>query len=104
MLELINALGGLINASIAIVVAIALLSFFWGLARYVFRIGGDEKAVENGKRIMKWGLIALFVMVSVWGIVVFFQRAFNLPIEASSEDSSQNSPNTTPFGTPNTIF
>lgn len=83
MLELINATGGLINKSIAVVVAIALLYFFWGLAKFLFRIGGDEKAVEEGKRIMKWGIIALFVMIFVWGIVIFIQEAL-LPGGSSS--------------------
>ena len=78
--DLIRAVGGLINPIIAILVGVALLAFFWGLARFIFRVGGDEKAVEEGKRIMKWGLIALFVMVSVWGIIIFIQEALDLPI------------------------
>ena len=78
--DLIRAVGSLIDPLIEISVGLALLAFFWGLAKFIFRVGGDEKAVEEGKRIMKWGLIALFVMVSVWGIVKFMQRALNLPI------------------------
>lgn len=72
---LIEAVGKLINPLIAILVGLALLGFFWGLARFIFRVGGDEKAVEEGKRIMIWGLIAIFVMVSVWGIIKFIQVA-----------------------------
>ena len=78
--DLIRAVGGLINPIIVILVGVALLAFFWGLARFIFRVGGDEKAVDEGKRIMKWGLIALFVMVSVWGIIIFIQEALDLPI------------------------
>jgi hypothetical protein len=74
--ELITATGGLVNPLIAVLVGVALLVFFWGLVKFVFRLGGDgEKAVDDGKRVMKWGLIALFVMVSVWGIIEFFQDA-----------------------------
>ena|SRR3989344_3982801 len=71
--SLINAVGGLVNPLIGIVIAVALLAFFWGLAKFIFRVGGDEKAVEGGKRIMIWGLIALFIMVSIWGIINFMQ-------------------------------
>ena len=78
--DLIRAVGGLINPIIVILVGVALLAFFWGLAKFIFRVGGDEKAVEEGKMIMKWGLIALFVMVSVWGIIIFIQEALDLPI------------------------
>lgn len=78
MLDLIHALGGLINTAIGVVVALALLAFFWGLAKFIFKVGGDEKAEDEGKRIMKWGLVALFVMVSVWGIVRFLEEAIFL--------------------------
>ena len=78
MLELIHSVGGLVDASFATAVSLALLGFFWGLAKFVFRIEGNEKAVEEGKRVMKWGLLALFVIVSVWGIVRYFQNSLNL--------------------------
>jgi hypothetical protein len=74
---LIGAFGGLISVAIGIVVAIALLVFFWGLTKFIFK-AGDEKAQAEGRNTMVWGLIALFVMVSTWGIVEFFQASFNL--------------------------
>jgi len=69
-------------------VAAALLIFLWGLMRFIFRVGGDEKAVTEGKNIMIWGVVSLFVMVSIWGIIGFFQRAFNLP----DINTTQNAP------------
>jgi len=74
---LISAFGGLISVAIGIVVAIALLVFFWGLAKFIFN-AGNEKVEDEGRNIMVWGLMALFVMVSTWGIVRFFQSSFNL--------------------------
>lgn len=82
--DLITTVGGLLNPLIGVLVAAALLVFFWGLAKFIFRVGGDEKAVEGGKRLMIWGLIALFVMISVWGIVRFMQNQLNLPLPSSS--------------------
>jgi len=79
MLELIRAVGGLIKTSFAIVAGLALLAFFWGLAKFLFINDGEEKTIEEGRRVMTWGVIALFVMVSVWGLVAFIQEAFNLP-------------------------
>ena len=81
--DLITAVGGLINPLIVILVGAALLVFFWGLAKFIFRVGGDENAVEGGKRLMIWGLIALFVMISVWGIIRFMQNALLLPLPGS---------------------
>ncbi|MFZ2484737.1 MAG: hypothetical protein WAX80_00530 [Minisyncoccia bacterium] len=80
LLQLISSTSNLINITIGVVFGMALLVFFWGLAKFIFHVGGDEKAVDEGKRIMKWGLLALFVAVSVWGIVIFFMRELNLPV------------------------
>lgn len=77
--ELIQAFGGLIQIGTVILAGAAVLIFMWGLAKFIFKIGSSEKAVEEGRNIMVWGLIALFVMTSVWGIIFFFQNELNLP-------------------------
>ena len=69
---LFSAIAGLINTAIPIVFAAAFLGFFYGLAKYVFS-AGNEEAKEQGKMIMIWGTIALFVMLSVFGIIRLFQ-------------------------------
>ncbi len=70
---LVEATGEIVEIATIVVAGIALLAFFWGLAQYIFKLGGDEKAVESGKTLMKWGTVALFVMISIWGIVRFIQ-------------------------------
>ena len=59
---------GLIQLVIPLIGVISLWIFFWGLARFI-RNSGDEKAIAEGKDLMLWGVIALFVMVSVYGIL-----------------------------------
>ncbi|OHA94715.1 MAG: hypothetical protein A3C62_00100 [Candidatus Zambryskibacteria bacterium RIFCSPHIGHO2_02_FULL_39_16] len=83
--ELVSIFIDLIQVALPVVVGFALLAFFWGLAKFIFRVGGDEKAVEEGKNLMIWGVIALFVMISIWGIIAFvyrdigFSRPFGIP-------------------------
>ena len=50
---------------------IALLIFFWGLIKFIAE-SGDEKTHREGKNLMVWGLVSLFVMISFLGIVYFF--------------------------------
>jgi hypothetical protein len=69
--SIIKAFGGVIADVVVLLIAAAVLVFFWGLFRFISRVGGDEKAVTQGKNMMIWGVIALFVMVSVWGLVRF---------------------------------
>ena len=76
--DLILAVMNIVEYLVVLVVAIALLVFMWGLAKFIFKVGGDEGAIEDGKNLMKWGLIALFVMLSVWGIIRFFQGELGL--------------------------
>lgn len=75
---LIISVHDIINILIGIVASCALLFFIWGLAKFILHVSGDEGAVEEGKRLMKWGLMALFVMVSIWGIVNFLVDASGL--------------------------
>lgn len=51
-----------------IIFGLAIIGFLWGLMKFIFA-AGSEDAKEEGKSIMIWGLVAIFVMASVWGIV-----------------------------------
>ena len=73
----ITSIMSIVNLLITLVAAIALLAFMWGLVKFIFKLG-SEADIEGGRNLMKWGLIALFVMVSVWGIIRFFQSELGL--------------------------
>jgi hypothetical protein len=66
--DAVAQIGALVNLLVPLVIAIGLLLFIWGLVTYI-AASGDEAAKEEGKRKMIWGIIALFVIVAVWGIV-----------------------------------
>ena len=68
--ELVCLFVNLISTAIPVVAGIAVLVFFWGLAKFVLK-AGSENDREEGKQIMLWGIIALFVLVSLSGIIVF---------------------------------
>ncbi len=73
--DVVNGILDLVNLLIPVVASLALLAFFWGLAKFIYN-AGDVKTHEEGKQLMIWGIIALFVMVSVWGILNFFSGEF----------------------------
>ncbi len=66
----ISEVGSLVNLLIPIAFSAAILFFFWGVARFVLH-SGDEGTHEEGKQMMLWGIVALFVIVSIWGLVEF---------------------------------
>jgi hypothetical protein len=75
--SVLDTIGDLIGTATPIIVALALLFFFYGLAKYILNSGDEEKKSE-GKGIMIWGIIALFVMVSVWGLVNLLANTFDV--------------------------
>lgn len=77
--------GGLVKLAIPIVFGLAVLFFFWGIANYILK-AGDVKAKEEGKNIMIYGVIAIFVITSIWGLVGFIQR--NLGITGGANGGS----------------
>ncbi len=50
--------------------------FIYGVIRYV--IAGDSKEREEGKQLMIWGIIGLFAIVSMWGLVKLLAATFNI--------------------------
>jgi hypothetical protein len=75
--NLINAVSVILNRLIPLLIALALVAFFYGLVRYIYK-GSGENAAREGRQIMIAGLIALFVMVSVWGIIRLAQGALDV--------------------------
>ena len=80
--NIVTPIGRIINLLIPIVFALALLYFFWGLAQYILA-SGDAAKLEEGRNKMIWGIVALFVMASVWGLVAFIGDALGI---GQSED------------------
>ena len=84
---------GIIDSLIPLVAALTLLVFFFGLAKFI-KNSGDTKNHAEGKNLMIWGLIGLFVMISVFGILRFayndFEfsdtRTFGVPTLPTGED------------------
>ena len=84
--DLVNIFISVIQTALPVITGLAFMVFIWGLIKFIFRVGGDTKAVEDGKKLMLWGLIALFILLSFMGILVFvyrdigFSRAFGTPL------------------------
>lgn len=79
---LVGSIGDIVNLLIPLAFAAALLFFFWGVASYIMAAGDEEKR-KSGRSIMIWGVVALAVMASVFGLVKFLQDAFDIDSRAT---------------------
>ena len=82
------ALGGVIgllrgflqvlSVSVPVVFGICLIYFFWGLGQFILNDAGNDKTRQEGKQKIIWGIIALFVFVSIYGILSFIGGALGI--------------------------
>lgn len=65
----------LFNGLIGFFITFAIVVFFWGMIQYLWQV--DEQKAK-GLQTMMWGVIAIFVMVSIWGIIRMLQNTFGV--------------------------
>lgn len=65
------------SSIIPLLITVALAAFIYGVLKYVINASDSTKR-EEGRQFMIWGIIALFVMLSVWGLVNILSNTFNL--------------------------
>jgi hypothetical protein len=69
----VEVMGNIVNLLVPLTSTLAVVFFFYGLAKYILNSGDEEKRKE-GKSIMIWGILAMFVLVTIWGIIGFMQN------------------------------
>lgn len=59
---------GAVQPFLTLLMALAVMFFLWGLIEFIYGAENEEKR-KTGRQHMIWGLIGLFVMFSVNGII-----------------------------------
>ncbi len=70
----VNAIGPYV---LAFFVSVAVFIIIFGIVRYVREAANEEKRAE-GRQFIIWGVIFVFVMLSVWGLVSILVNTFQL--------------------------
>lgn len=73
--DVANIFVGFFTTLMPILIGFAVILFFWGIVKYLWSAAGDIDAHNEGRKLMAWGVVAIFIMVSIWGIVAVLQRA-----------------------------
>lgn len=66
-----------LSGIIPILMGLATIAFFWGVIGYIFA-GDDEEKRKTFKAYISWGIVGLFSMVAVWGLVRALVSTFGL--------------------------
>jgi len=66
--EALGIMQGLLNGLLPVLIALAVALFLLGVLKYIGASDNPEKRTE-GRELMVYGIIAIFVMISFWGLV-----------------------------------
>lgn len=83
----LNTASSILNRLIPLLILVALVVFFWGLVQYIVNPGEGH---AKGKTTMIAGLVSLFIMATVFGIIKVAQNT--LGIGANANDNQINIP------------
>ncbi len=75
--DLVEVILELLNSVVALIVALAVVIFIWGILKYI-SAGESEEKIREGRNYIIYGIIGIFVMVSVWGLVALLSNTFQL--------------------------
>ena len=64
-----------LNLLVPLLIGVAVVYFIWQVFNYT--IAGDEEKKKNAKTGIIWGIVGIFIMVSIWGLVGILQSTFN---------------------------
>jgi hypothetical protein len=72
--KLISDAQYLLDRLVVLLIAFAVVWFIWNVIR--FTMAEDEEGKSKAKSQMIWGIVALAVIVSIWGLVAILQSIF----------------------------
>ncbi len=75
-----------LNDVMVLFITLAIVVFFWGLVMYIFQ-GGEARA--KGLATIFYAILAIFIMVSIWGVIHLLQATFGVDNSNSAETPAQ---------------
>ncbi len=81
--RIIGLFGKWIARIAVLLISFAVVAFFWGLTKYIAS-GADEEKRSEARNLITYGVVGLFVMISIWGLVYFVGDTLGIDINNSS--------------------
>lgn len=75
--DVIDTIKNVLNAVVPLLIGVAVVVFLYGVIKYI-TAGGDPEKRTEARNVMIYGIIGLFVMVAVWGLVAILTSTFGL--------------------------
>ncbi len=66
--------GSWVKLALPLLISVAVVWFLWNVFQYTIKAAEEDKT--KARDGMVWGIVGIFVMVSVWGLVAILQSTF----------------------------
>ncbi len=80
LVQMLTLVKNIADKLIPILVALAVLAFFWFLIRFIWKGSADPAERDKMKWGMLWAILAIFVMVSIWGLIGFISSVTGIQV------------------------
>lgn len=69
--------GDILRPVVTLLFVLATVSFIFGLIKLLLS-AKETKKIEEGRKFIIYGLLGLFTIVAMWGLVYAIKRTFNI--------------------------
>jgi uncharacterized membrane protein YidH (DUF202 family) len=70
----------ILNPILALMFAVGLLVFVWGVVEFMAGQNGIGEGLAKGKQHMLWGVIGMFIMVAAYAILQIIAHSLNVQL------------------------
>ena len=78
--SILQQISHLVSLLVPLLITLAVVYFIWGVIKYI-AAGGDEEKRKEARSMMIYGIIGLFVIVAMWGLVEVLRSTFGINAE-----------------------
>ena len=78
LLSLLGLAQKIVTLLVPFAVGLAVLAFFWFLITFIWKARDDAGEKQKSMAGMGYSILALFLMVSIWGIIGFLGSMFGI--------------------------
>lgn len=75
----VGTIVGILSALTLVLIGVALIVFFFGIIKFL-SAGGDQQSISEGRKQIIAGIIGMFVLTGLWGIVQIVLSTLELSV------------------------
>jgi len=78
----LSSLNAVLGVLLIVIFGIAVVVFSWGVVKYI-SAAGDAAKLKEARSFILWGIILIFVLVAIFGLVKYLSTAIGLERDVS---------------------